>query len=382
MVNVLYLHNSSMISGGERSLLQLWANLDRAVFVPHVVIPSEGPLADEARRAGVDVHISSVPSLRPWSVVALARTAAALAKIIESKKIGLIHSYTPRNNLVAAWVARRKGIPVIWHERNLVWGAETDVTRLFLGWPRAVICNSRAVAKRFERKGSLPKHVRVILNGVDLVQFSSGIDKVSAKQAMGWEGKKIVGLVSNLNARKGVETFLAVVSLICRSRRDILFVVVGGDYGAEGRLAELCRRAQDMGLGEQVIFTAFQSDVRPYLAAFDVSCNVTEKEACSRAILESMAMGVPVVAFRDGGNPELVEEHHGGVLVPTGDNVVFASRVLGLVDNDKERQRMGGFARTRAQEKFDVKRNAQETMALYRELLTTSGVPFRKVESL
>ncbi len=337
--------------------------------MPHLALPGEGPFAAEARRLGVGAHILDVPAWRPWTIAALFRAGKILSGLLALHRIDLIHSYAPRNNILAARAARQKGIPVIWHERNLLWGCETDVTRLLVNVPDAVICNSRAVARRFEHRGALPGNVRVILNGVDLMYFTSPQDRAAAKRVLGLEGKKIVGLVSNLNARKGVRTFLETASLICRGRQDIHFVVVGGDHGGAGQMAVLQRGAWEMGLGSRVTFTGFQNDVRPYLAAFDVTAHVTEKEACSRAILESMAMGVPVVSWCDGGNPELIEDGHSGSLVPTGENPVFASRVVALVDNDGERERMGAAARARVEKLFDVRRNAQETMGLYGEML-------------
>ena len=66
MVNVLYLHNFTQISGGERSLLALWENLDRAKFRPFLAVPGEGSLTEKARKLGVECLIWSVPALRPW----------------------------------------------------------------------------------------------------------------------------------------------------------------------------------------------------------------------------------------------------------------------------------------------------------------------------
>ncbi len=369
MINILYLHNSSLISGGERSLLQLWAHLDRKAFTPHLALPAEGPLAVEARHLGVKVYILKVPSLRPWNIFGLMDAAAFLTCLVRQKKIGVIHSYTPRNNLMAVWVSRQTDVPVIWHERNIPWHHEIDITRLFLCLADAVICNSGAVARRFSRKAACLNKVRVIMNGVDTDHFSSSGNGVSAKRYFGWEGKKVVGLVSNLEPRKGVDVFLQVAAIVCRARKDVVFVIVGGAYHGADRQKELQNKASVLGLGGRIVWAGFQDDVRPYLAAFDVSCNVTEKEACSRAILESMAMGVPVVAFRDGGNPELVVDGDTGLLVPSGDRAAFASRIAVLLEDESARIKMGQSARRRVETVFDIRKNTDETQALYRSLI-------------
>ncbi len=374
MINILYLHNSSNISGGERSLLQLWAELDRGRFRPFVVLPSEGPFAVEARRSGVEVAFWTCPSWRPWNVFGLWMARYRLTGILRKEKIALIHSYSPRNNLMAVEAARSLRTPVVWHERNLLFGGERDISRSFLSWPQALICNSRAVAARFLQQGSIPEKVRVIYNGVNLERFKFAADKEAAKRVLGWEGKKVVGVLTNLDRRKGVEVFLRISADVLQHRRDVIFVVVGGPYSSKRKtdqdlLGGLQREALKLGLGERVVWVGFQEDVRPFLSALDVACNVTAKEACSRAILESMATGTTVVAFDDGGNPELIVEGETGFLVPSGEEAIFAKKVIRLLDNDEERSHMGQRARARAETFFDARQNARETMELYEKLL-------------
>ncbi|MBF0486232.1 MAG: glycosyltransferase family 4 protein [Candidatus Omnitrophica bacterium] len=374
MVNILYFHNSSLISGGERSLLALWKSIDRVRFNPIALLPGEGPLAEEARKLRIKVYVFCVPRIYPWVTWGLIKAVRKLSGIVVEEKISLIHSYSPRNNAIAWWVGKRKHIAVIWHERNLIYGRERDVTRDLLKWPQAVICNSQAVAARFLIQGRLPDKVRVILNGVDCLEFTPADDKESAKASFGWQGKIIVGLVSHLGERKGVETFLEIAELVSRARKDVFFVVVGGEYnGSPDRLSALKRYAQSLGLSDKVFWSGFQIDVGTYLKAFDVACNVTEKEACSRSILEAMAAGVPVAAFADGGTPELVVDGETGILVTPGDKKMFASRLAELLEHHDVRLRLGAGGRARAQNLFDVKINAEKTMALYDELLEKKG---------
>ncbi len=379
MINVLYVHNSALISGGERSLLQLWAQLDRSTFKPVLVLPGEGPLAVEARGLGVEVHFFKVASIRPWSLVSLFKAVKFIRRLIRLKKITVVHTYAPRNNLVSWVAARSAGARIIWHERNLLWhpaGAkrEVDVTRLCMGLPDGVICNSAALAARFMVQGSLPKKVRIIHNGVDLTHFVPATDKAAARKALGCEGKKVVGLITNLQHRKGVDTFLEIAFRTARGRSDVFFIIVGGSYHAsDAQVCALHEKAKALGLEKLILWSGFQDDVRPYLAAFDVSCNVTEKEACSRAILESMAMGVPVAAFCDGGNPELVKDGGTGVLVPLGALDVFASRLIGLMDDENGRVRMGQEARRHVEAMFDIRKNTQATQIFYKDVLGLSG---------
>ena len=152
---------------------------------------------------------------------------------------------------------------------------------------------------------------------------------------------------------------------------NTVFFIVGGEFGKEdrGRKQELEEKAKKSGIGGSVIFTGFLSDVTDVIQAFDVGVAVTEKEACSRAILEMMACGKPVVAFNTGGNPELIDDGVTGTLVDFGDIESFATAVSDILENDEKRERMGMQARQRAEKCFDVRTNARKTQAIYSKLM-------------
>ena len=371
MINVLYFHNNVEISGGERSLLALWENLDRTRFCPYLVVPKVGDFSVEAERLGIVTTVIDIPSLRLGNTRSLYRVWRKLSALIQINKIDLLHSYAPRNNILAALLGKMKGIPVVWHERNLIYGQERDVSRALSVLPDAVISNSQAVAMRFLRGGKIPQKVRVILNGADLQRFHLAIVPSGIREVLGWQDQKIVGLVSNLHPRKNVEFFLQVALVISREEKDVSFLVVGGEFGSSGAGEQLRLKAlaEHMGIKERIYFTGAQSDIRPYLADFDIYCAVTLKEACSRAMIEAMACGKPVVALDDGGNPEIVSDGETGILIAPGDAEAFARGVVRLLQDDPLRQGLARQGRLRAEELFDVKQNAARVQALYDELL-------------
>ncbi len=369
MTHILYLHNSVDISGGERSLLALWTHLDRKRFKPFLLLPSSGLLSVEAQKAGVDVGVLDVPAWRPWTIASLFRAFLRLKAYVLRNNIRIIHSYTPRNDLLASCVGRFLGVKVIWHGRNLVVERELDVSRLFLSCADAVICNSHAVARRFEGKYGVMRKVSMIHNGVDPHHFMP-VDKKEAKGALGLTGKIVIGMVANFSRRKGLDGLLDIASRLAPLVPEAVFVIVGGAYGLEShtREAQLKQRADDLGISGRVIWTGFQEDIRPYLGAFDLLCHVTVKEACSRAILEAMSTGICVVAFNDGGNPELIEHGVSGYLVPCADHQSMVEALKRLCCDEAYSLRLGVAARQRILSLFDVSRNAQQTMMLYDRL--------------
>ncbi len=366
--NILYIHNKSEISGGERSLLSLWENLDKWIFTPFLILPCEGDFSYQARELGLKVICHSFPKLRPWNIIGIVQTMITLRKVLLENQIRLIHSYTARNNVLASLVGRFMRIPVIWHERNVLMKGEVDTTRKLLFLPDAVICNSKAVA---DRLGTLPSKVKVILNGVDLNKFVPMAAVSDLKKKYGGEHKQIVGIVTNLTVRRRVEYFIEAAKIIHAQDPNIIFLIVGGEFEevSQGRLKQLELLSQTLGLEDCLFFIGRQDDVRPWISIFDLSVHVTSLDACSRSILEAMAMKRAIVAMNDGGNPELIENNQSGILVEPFDQKAFVNAVLSLLGDKEKRERLGNAARVRVQEHFDVKQNAQETQELYLQLL-------------
>ncbi|MBF0571566.1 MAG: glycosyltransferase family 4 protein [Candidatus Omnitrophica bacterium] len=371
-INILYLHNITQISGGERSLLNLWKNLDRQQFEPFLIIPREGQLSHAAYGLGVNVSFLDIPPMHPKNILKLLGTARQLYRFLRLNRINIIHSYSPRNNILSALVAKLSGLPVIWHERNLIYQDEPDRSRQFFFLPKRIICNSTAVAKRFEHKEKFSRKVKVVPNGVDLEKFKILKEDRSLKIRFGLDGMKVVGMVTNLNKRKRVEFLLETIPFVIKKISNVKFLIVGGEFPSEDgcRLKELQSLVEHLGIQKYVIFTDFQDDVLPFLNMLDLFVHVTLKEACSRAILEAMASSKAVVAINDGGNPELVDHLKTGILIDPENREEFSEKIIELLLDDQKRMVMGQQGRKKAEELFDVKRNTRETQQVYLECLS------------
>jgi len=315
-----------------------------------------------------------VPSLCLANALQIPKVMIALGGYVLRYKIRIIHSYAPRNNILSSLVGKLLRVSVIWHERNLIFGEEVDMTRKYFSLSDRIICNSVAVAERFGIKKELDPKLKVVLNGVNLQRFHPQEDNAEMKEKLGLGQQKIVGIVSNLNKRKRVVFFLKAAGCLAKKRDDARFVVVGGDFSDDGtqELEALKAEAEKLGLAGKITFTGFIENVNDYLAAFDISIHVTLKEACSRAILESMAAGKPVVAMKDGGNPELVRNGVTGILTEPEDLEGLVKAIEDLLDDDQRRVKMGRKAREHMEKYFDVKRNAREIESVYEELLNVT----------
>ena len=168
---------------------------------------------------------------------------------------------------------------------------------------------------------------------------------------------------------KNHAAFLRVAARIAQKYPQAEFVFVG-----DGPLrAGLEVTARALGLGKQAVFLGERRDVSEILASLDVSVLTSISESLSNVIMESMAAGVPVVAARVGGNPELIQDGQTGVLVPSGDDDALAAALTTLLDHGDLRAALGARAKSEAKSKFGLRSVVAQYEELYRQLLSEKG---------
>lgn len=372
--NILYLHETSKLAGAENSLILLAKNIDRKRFSPIFVLPEPGPLVEAIKNIGIEVHLIPMPKIRR-----LRGVVGSLSKLngfVREKNIALIHSNSIRTHIYGTIASKMAGIPVVWHERNLLIKEKLDPERILSFVPDAIICNSNAVARRFERRGKLPSKVSVIHNGADLAAFSPSVNGKTVRDRFFIKsGDTVVGIVARFDPNKGHETFFRAAGILIKEMRSIgspiRFLVVGGAVFEEDAWYETRLRGliQNMGIKDHVIFTGVCSDMPSVYAAMDIVVSASEVEACSRVISEAMAMGKPVVATNTGGTPEMVVDGFTGILVPPLDPAKMADAMKQLIRDKEKMAHMGYEGRNKAQVLFDIKRSAVKVEDLYGKIL-------------
>ncbi len=211
----------------------------------------------------------------------------------------------------------------------------------------------RDAAQRFAGLvGIPPERFDVLYNGVDCRRFAPSEQRAGLRRALGFADDELVILtVASLTPVKGHARLLeAAAQVLAGTRRRLRFLWLG--EGAERE--RLQARIGALGLGRQVQLPGGSDRVSQQLAAADLFVLPSELEAMSNAILEAMASGLPVVAHAVGGNRELVDHEHSGLLCPAGDAAALAGAIGRLVRNDAERRAMGAAARRRAEQIFSL----------------------------
>lgn len=354
-------NHGEIVGGGEVSLLALLKGLDRSRWAPVVVVPSEGAVAAGARALGLPTHIIPLPSLRRPGP-AILRCVATLRRLVRELDIALLHANGSRAMVYAGLTGQLAGRPVVWHVRV----ADRDhlLDRLLVRLARAVIVNSKAVARRFA--GAPPHKIRCIPNGVDLARFSPRVPAPGLRLSLGLPaGAPVVGSVGRFVAYKGYTHLLEAARLVEQAMPGVHWLLVG-----DGELREeLEAQSRSFGMEAQVHFAGWRQDIPDVLALCDLFVLPSLREHFGRVLIEAMAMAKAVVATDSGGVPEVVVRGKTGLLVPPAQPKALAEAVLALLEDPARATRLGAAGRWRAEGEFSLARHVEGVEALYQEVL-------------
>ncbi len=358
-IRLFLMINTFETGGSERQFTVLAQNLAPAQFQAHLgCVSRRGPLAD---------NFPDVPqfplggSLFGWQSL---RTRLNLSRHLRRHQVRIAHAFDFYANLTLIPAAKLARVPVVIgsHRQlgDLMTPAQFRAQAAAFRWCDAVVCNSQAAADRLIATGLAPERLAIIGNALPAETFTAAPAALPKLP-----GVVRVGMVARMNHRyKNHSGFLRIAALIHAHMPDAEFLLVG-----DGPLRpELEREASSLGLGDSAIFLGDRQDMPAVLASMDIAVLTSDSESLSNVILEAMAAGLTVVAYKVGGNCELLDEQR-GALIPAGDETAFAGAVQNLLGDAELRQQLGRNAQQFALQNFSLDRVRQRYAELYVALL-------------
>lgn len=362
---VVLFTSSSQAGGAERSYLSLASCLPAHGFEPETLLLEHGPLERWLELAGCPFAVA------PGSVAG--SPGAAITWLAgEASRVGAVAllSNKSHGHRVGGPAAELAGLPAVWWQQDIACRVDYELAASAI--PAAAIVCSSDYAVAAQRALTPAADVRKIHLGVAVSEVAarSG-DGAAVREALGCDGRPLVGIVGRLEPWKGQDVFLRAAARVVAEHPDARFAVVGGVTPGkrEEYPSELEVLARELGLAGRVHFAGHATDVFPWFDALDLCVHATHGEPFGLVLVEAMALGKPLVATALGGPVEIVEEGVSGLLVPPGDDEATAEAISGVLSDPGLASRLAEGGRRRAFE-FTDERMAAGFAGLFGELVT------------
>jgi glycosyltransferase involved in cell wall biosynthesis len=363
-LKVLVFQNRFRLGGQERQTVLNVRTMDRSRFVPVVaVLHLDGEHLADLAAAGVRPLVFDVGSrmLRPNTAWQVGR----LVRFIRAEGIALVHAQDLYTNVLGTLAAKAAGVPSIVTRVDLghnVIGYRRPLLGLASRRADRVLVNAMCIRDLAIREGVEPDQVVVVRNGVDLAD----LDRAAARAAEppDVEPGGVVCVANMHHPVKGQTDLLIAMKEVVRERPEAHLVLVGD--GVRRPLLE--KQARQLGIAHRCHFVGHRLDGPAIVGRQAIAVSASHAEGISNAILEAMALRLPLVATAVGGSPELVREAHNGFLVPPGAPAALARRILDLYRDPQLRREMGERGRKIVEREFDVEQMRLSYDSLYQDL--------------
>jgi len=352
----------SRMHGVKRLFAWMIPRFDRTRFDVSLVSLRKKDLSEETLDAlGIDITYLHKGKFDP-------STLTALLKIIDSKKIDIVHLHGYGATTFGRMAAAMRGIPAILHEHaNLTdtpWFQKV-ADRLLEPYTDIAIAVSKSTAD-FVINARLVQRdkVKVVYLGAPHEEFSRvrTSEEINAtRRQLGIDTHDFaVGTVTRLHDSKGNSYLVEAARLVLDRRPHARFFLVG-----EGPLREtLEAQARQLGLGDRFVFAGFAKDVAAVLSAFDLSVFPSLWEGTPLTAFEALASGKPIVATDADGLLDILTDGRDARIVPRRNATALATAIVDLMDSPDERARLAAAARVTAQ-RYDIAAFVRKMEQLY-----------------
>lgn len=371
---ILSIHNSADIYGASRCLVRMLRLFVRNGHRVHVAIPCSGPLEELLQECGVRIHILPALAIIERSqfhslggkiafIYRFLASTTQLSGLIVHNGVDVVHINTavlPTGALAARLTGRRS----VWHQREFF--AEFPSLWRFYKYyvwllSSHIITISHAVGEQF------PRFLRVkcttIYDGLDEDAMKSDEEAVRSFRARVGNPTFLVGLVGRIKyLRKGQEVLVEAAAILRDRFPDLRYLIVGTVApGNEDHLRRLRDLIHTNGLDSFFFFSGDVRDARNVYAAVDITVVPSvQPEPFGCVVMESMALGTPVIASRCGGIPEQIVDMETGLLFKPGSASELAGAISLLIQNSALRKRMGQAGQERFRKTFRMKETYEQ----------------------
>jgi glycosyltransferase involved in cell wall biosynthesis len=341
---------------------------------------SDAASVQDARRRGLE--LLDVPALGREPGASDAAALLTLTRMMRRLRPAIVHTHTSKAGFLGRLAARLAQVPAVIHQPHghIFYGYYSGPrTALYVGlerlaarWTdRMITLTERGTEEHLARGIGRREQYRTVPSGVPTAELRAQAPaRATARLRLGLapEAYVIAGL-GRLVPVKGFDLLVDALPTITAVVPSVRVVLVGD--GPER--AALQGQAALRGVGERVLITGATDDIAGYLAAADVLAAPSRNEGMGRALVEAMALGLPVVGADVGGIPAVIADGETGRLVAAGDPEALARALAALGRDPALRVKLGAAASVRA-ELFSTTVAHAAMRAVYDDLARAKGL--------
>jgi glycosyltransferase involved in cell wall biosynthesis len=366
LLNLTHVVLALDVGGLERNVVnqvQQARKLGQRVSV--VCLEGPGALAPKAEAFGARVIcLNKRPGLQPGLI---RRMRAALLEL----RPDVVHTHHITPLLYTGLAALAAPVPLLVHTEH----GRSDYGRLKTKWAgrlasrfvKRFYCLTKDMAEWVTGHQVVHRSkVRVIHNGIDTSCFTQPGDAVGVRRSLGIaDGVPVIGTVGRLNEIKRHDLLIRAFALVRKQFTGAHLLLVG-----DGPLrSNLSQQADALGLSQYVHFVGYQAATAPYFHAMQVFALTSRSEGMPQALLEACVAGVPVVASRVGGVPEVIENGRTGFLFDPGDEAGLSNSLVQLLTKPALGRKLAREAHARVMATYHIGRMSAEYHRDFLDLL-------------
>ncbi len=359
-ITVLHTEASLGFGGQERRILRELEGLDAARFRGLLLCQPDARLGRATEERGIPTIRFRMRSA--YDPVAFVK----ILQLLRRERVDIVHAHSSRDAWLAGAAGKLLGIPVF-RTRHLL--TRIGGPYVYARLADTVLTVSEGVRQYLISRGVPGDKIVAVPTGINLKRFDPARTDLADMRARFNIPRDafVIGLIAVLRKAKGHRFLLQALKRLAPEFPQ-LKLLIAGTGPQEQNIRNLI---QELGLGEQVMMLGHQDDIPSLLKALDVFVLPAQEEALGTAIVEATAMGVPVIATRIGGIPEVVGK--AGLLFESEDVDALANHLRTLIGSPELAARMRAQGAARARELYDENLMVRRTEALY--LKAAGAVP-------
>jgi glycosyltransferase involved in cell wall biosynthesis len=365
-IKILYVHSSgNNFYGSEVVLLRILENLNHE-FATEVLLPEEGIFYQRLQVEGFDVRVADLGNYRQkrWRL----KRIMQFYRVVNETEPDLIH-LTSASPMLYVWpIAKWLNIPLICHVQCPY--DRSELRRYFPHRSDLVILISKNLKSIFSDKHQGKLHV--VYNSVE----EPNIDREAAKKKLAVEFEfppeiPVVGMLGQIIHRKGIDHFLKAMAKVILVIPDLKIFIVGSDTSDHEKYSDQMKRlAEDIAIGDRIIWTGFRKDSQNLMAGMDILCVPSRSEGFGLVAAESMAVGTPVIASEVEGLAEIIENGVDGILVPLKNlERKLADKIIYLLQDPEIVRFLSMSGREKIKRKFSIPTHIRRIEGIYNSIL-------------